>query len=40
MINFHAGVSSAIGLGVHTTRSLFFDKFIHHILNLDIGKET
>lgn len=33
------GVSSTIGLGVCTTSSPLFDKFVYHIPKLDIGKD-
>lgn len=38
--NAHFGILSTIGCGVHTTRSLLFDKFILHVLSHDISKTT
>lgn len=36
----HVDISFAIGLRVRTIRSLLFKKFIHHIIDLDIVKDT
>jgi len=39
-ISTHAIVSFAFGLGVCITRSPIFHKFIYHILDIYLGKET